>query len=253
MSLNEKSVDKTIPIPLYYQLKQHLKEHINSCKVGDAIPTETELCELFDVSRPTVRQAIAELVTEGHLTRSKGKGTFITKPKVQRDFVYALQSFNQEMRDHGRVPSTRVLNLEPVKANDTVAAQLNIREGEEAIFLRRVRLADGKPLMVVNTFLASKLVPKFLDLDLEQNALHETLRDRYNLDLVRGIRAVEAIAAPEKEADLLQIQCGDPVQYIESTFYTEDDTAVEFSTAWYRGDHSRFIIELRPATRWSRP
>ena len=252
MSLNEKRVDKTIPIPLYYQLKQHLKEHIDHCQVGDAIPTENELCEQFDVSRTTVRQAIAELVTEGHLVRSTGKGTFVTKPKVQRDFVHALQSFNQEMRNHGHTPGTRVLSFLSVKANETVAGHLKINEGDEVIFLRRLRSADDKPVMIVNTFLPAAYVPGFLDRDLTTNGLHDTLRDVYGLDLVRGIRAVEAIAAPEQEAELLQISKGAPVQYIESTFFTDTDLAVEFSTAWYRGDHSRFVIELLPATRWTR-
>lgn len=252
MSLIEKSIDKTIPVPLYYQLKQHLKEHINHCKVGDAIPTETELCEHFDVSRPTVRQAIAELVTEGHLTRSKGKGTFVTKPKVQRDFVFAMRSFNREMREHGKTPATRVLNLEMSSASTTVAAQLKINTGDQIIFLRRLRFADGLPLMLVNTFLPAGLLPGFLELDLEKNALHETLKETYRIDLIRGIRAVEAIAAPEEEARLLEINAGAPVQYMESTFFTEDETPVEFSMAWYRGDHSRFVIELHPAIHWSR-
>lgn len=252
MSLNGKRIDKTTPIPLYYQLKQHLKEHINHCRVGDAIPTENELCEQFDVSRTTVRQAIAELVSEGHLVRSTGKGTFVTKPKVQRDFVHALQSFNEEMRNHGHIPGTTVLSFAPVSANETVAEQLRINEGDETVFLRRLRSADGKPVMIVNTFLPGSRVPGFLDLDLTANGLHDTLRDVYGLDLVRGTRAVEAIAAPEQEAELLQIKPGDPVQYIESTFFTDADLAVEFSTAWYRGDHSRFVIQLLPSTRWSR-
>lgn len=252
MSLIEKRIDKTIPVPLYYQLKQHLKEHINNCKVGDAIPTETELCDHFNVSRPTVRQAIAELVTEGHLTRSKGKGTFVTKPKVQRDFIFAMRSFNREMRDHGKTPSTRVLNLEISSANATVAAQLDISAGATIIFLRRLRYADGLPLMIVNTFLPADRLPGFLDMDLERNALHETLKDVYNIELIRGIRAVEAIAAPEEEARLLEIETRDPVQYMESTFFTDGEKPIEFSMAWYRGDHSRFVIELHPATQWSR-
>ncbi len=252
MSLIEKSIDKTIPVPLYYQLKQHLKEHINHCKVGDAIPTETELCEHFDVSRPTVRQAIAELVTEGHLIRSKGKGTFVTKPKIQRDCVFAMRSFNREMRDHGKTPTTRVLNLELSIADATVAAKLNVHPGDQIIFLRRLRYADELPLMVVNTFLPAQVFPGFLDSDLEKNALHETLKETYGVVLVRGLRVVEAIAAPEEEARLLEIDTGDPVQYLESTFFTKDETPVEYSMAWYRGDHSRFVIELHPATNWSR-
>ncbi len=245
MSLKEKSIDKGIPVPLYYQLKLHLHEHIKSCRIGDAIPTETELCDHFEVSRPTVRQAITELVTEGYLTRSKGKGTFVTKPKVSRDFLLAMQSFNQEMIDTGRRPSTRVLALSTTAADDAIADKLQIAAGDPVFFLRRLRSADGKPIMVVNSFLTAARVPGFDSHDFGRVGLHSLLINTYNLELVRARRSFEAVAVPVTEAPLLDIKPGRPGQYVESLYFTQDNTPIEFSIAWYRGDYSRFTFELR--------
>ena len=245
MSLKEKTIDKSIPVPLYYQLKQHLHEYIRNCHVGDAIPTETQLCDHFEVSRPTVRQAIAELVTEGFLTRSKGKGTFVTKPKVSRDFLLALQSFNQEMLDTGRTPSTRVLDLSTTAADDAIAGKLQITPGDPVFFLRRLRSADGKPIMVVNSFLPAARVPGFDSHDFTRVGLHWLLINTYKLDLTQAVRSFEAVAVPATEATLLDIKPGHPGQFVESLYFTQDDTPIEFSIAWYRGDYSRFTFELR--------
>ncbi len=245
MSLDKNAIDKSIPIPLYYQLKQHLREYISKRNVGDPIPTENELCAHFDISRPTVRQAIAELVTEGYLVRSKGKGTFVTKPKVQRDFRLALSSFNQEMREKGVNPSTQVLDLFKTSADDAVAEKLNIQTGEDVFFLRRLRSADLQPLMVVNSFLPCKLVPGFDTCDFTREALHVLLSEAYNFNLTLMRRSIEAVAAPKEVATLLKIKQGSPVQRTETIVYTDQNIPIEFTLGWYRGDHSRFTIELR--------
>ncbi|WP_321992415.1 GntR family transcriptional regulator [Marispirochaeta aestuarii] len=245
MRLDRSAINKSIPIPLYYQLKQHLRDYIDTCRVGDPIPTENELCTHFEISRPTVRQAITELVTEGYLVRSKGKGTFVTKPKVQRDFRLALSSFNREMRDKGVSPSTRVLDLYQTKADTAVAEKLGLQSGDTVFFLRRLRSADRQPLMIVNTFLPAGLVPGFDSHDFSQVALHTLLSETYAFELALMRRSIEAIAAPKEAATLLEIKPGSPVQYTETIVYTDHDIPIEFSLGWYRGDHSRFTLEVR--------
>lgn len=110
---NYRSLDKLLPIPMYYQIKQMILEAIKNgtLTVGDMIPAEMEFCEFCSVSRPTVRQALSELVSEGYLTRLKGKGTYVSRPKIQAMFFNRLLSFNEEMKERGLTPSTRVLAL----------------------------------------------------------------------------------------------------------------------------------------------
>lgn len=245
ISLAGKQINKNTPVPLYYQLKEILREHIRDGAVGDLIPTESDLCTQFDVSRPTVRQAISELVNEGYLQRSKGKGTFIAEPKIRRDFLLALQSFGTEMKERGFEPRTRVVTIERAGGDDVVLGKLGLSGDSGLVFLRRVQYAAEKPLMVVNSFLPHARLAGIEYCDFEANSLHDTLEHSYGLQLERAIRSIEAIACPEEEAELLEIEAGGPVQYLETTVFTSDGVPIEFSTAWYRGDRSRFMVELR--------
>ncbi len=89
MLTKESKIDKSIPIPLYFQLKTLIMDEIKNgtYKVGNPIPTEKELSETFQISRTTVQQAITELVQEGWLYRIKSKGTFVSQPKISQDFI----------------------------------------------------------------------------------------------------------------------------------------------------------------------
>lgn len=241
--LSERRIDKDTPIPLYYQLKEILRDHISSSQPGELIPTEMELCDQFDISRPTVRQAINELVNGGYLHRSKGKGTFITEPKVRRDFLIRLESFNQEMREKGISARTKVLGLYITTANDVVSKKLHIEIGSRVAFLRRLRFAADYPLMYVESFVPYDRVPGFEKIDFEQESLHDVFMETYQITLGKRVRALEAIRCPDSIAEILEIESGAPVHYVETEFYSSQGWAIEFSTGWYRGDRSRFVVE----------
>ncbi len=247
-TLSDRRIDKETPIPLYYQLKEILRDHISSSQPGELIPTEKELCDHFDISRPTVRQAINELVNEGYLHRSKGKGTFITEPKVRRDFLIRLESFHQEMREKGISARTKVVGFYLTAANDVVAKKLDVEMGAQVAFLRRLRFAADYPLMYVESFVPYERVPGFEEIDFEQEALHDVLAEKYHIQLEKGIRALEAIRCPDSIAELLEIETGAPVHYVETEFHSSQGWPIEFSTAWYRGDRSRFVIETHHET-----
>lgn len=242
-SLSDRRIDKETPIPLYYQLKEILRDHISTSQPRELIPTEKELCDQFDISRPTVRQAINELVNEGYLHRSKGKGTFITEPKVRRDFLIRLESFHQEMREKGISARTKVIGLDLTTANDIVSRKLEIEMGSRVAFLRRLRFAAHYPLLYVESFIPYERVPGFEKIDFEEEALHDVLMETYHITLEKGVRALEAITSPDSIANMLEIEPGAPAHYVETQFYSSQGWPIEFSTAWYRGDRSRFVIE----------
>jgi GntR family transcriptional regulator len=245
MLLN-KVLNKNIPIPLYYQLKGILLEYINTNNSPEeAIPTEVNISEHFGISRPTVRQAINELVVEGYLYRIKGKGTFISKPKINQDFLLVLDNFNNEMQKKGLVPSTIVLELKVIKSDEKISKALNISIGNDVIHLSRVRYANDEPNVFVNTYLPYDKCAGILDEDLENQSLYQILEEKYNLVISRASRTLEAIIASEYEASLLQISEGAPIQFFESTAYLEDGTAIEYSLAKYRGDRNKFTFELK--------
>lgn len=245
MNILQKRIDKQIPIPLYYQLKELLKEDIKTMDVGDPIPTEQELCKHFAISRPTVRQAIAELVSEGYLRRSKGKGTFIAQPKIDQDFLLVLESFNREMREKGLAPSTEVLTLEVITVGeDTISQNLQLNSGESVVYIRRLRYVGDWPMVLVSSFVPYKKVPGLENRDLERESLYELIEHVYGLSIGRAVRSLEAVLADEEEAHQLDLSLGAAIQYIETRAYLTDGTPIEYSEAWYRGELTRFTFEL---------
>ena len=124
--LEDKRLDKDVPIPLYFQLEKLILEEIDNGNypVGSMIPTEMELSQMFGISRTTVRQAISDLVREEHLYRIKSKGTFVAHPKLVQGFIQSIQSFDDDVRSTGRTPSTEVLDLKLVELEPEVQQQL---------------------------------------------------------------------------------------------------------------------------------
>lgn len=245
MDFTNKSLNKDIPIPLYYQLKEILLEGVKQASAGDSFPTELELCTQFEISRPTVRQAINELVIEGYLTRLKGKGTFISESKITQDFLVALESFADEMQRKGLVPTTRILELEMARADEKIGEALNVPIGQQVIKIRRLRFANETPIVLVVTFLPYEKFTDLLSRDLQNDSLYQIIEQEYGYKIDRSIRMLEARVAGEDEAELLKMKKGDPIQYIETTTYLLDGTPIEFSLSEYRGDRNTFTFELK--------
>ncbi|HHU48209.1 MAG TPA: GntR family transcriptional regulator [Clostridiales bacterium] len=242
-----KTLNKSIPIPLYYQLKEilleYIKEHHDNEEVP--IPTEKEISEHFEISRPTVRQAINELVVEGYLYRKKAKGTFVSKPKIKQDFLLILDSFDNEMRKKGLIPSTRLLNIETVKSDEKVSGALNIPLGSKVIKLTRLRFANNEPIVLVVTYLPYNKCMGILSKDLEKESMYDILENDFGYRIAGASRTLESIVAGEYEAKLLDIKKGAPIQYFESIAYLIDNTPIEYSLAKYRGDRNKFTFELK--------
>lgn len=248
MQLSElrQAVSKDAPVPLYYQLKSQILKQIKngSLQVGDLIPSESELCEALNISRPTVRQALSELVSEGYLSRQKGRGTFVTKPKIDGRFFQKLQSFNREMLQKGLTPSTRVLQFEAQPAPPHICQKLNIPEGGKAIYLKRLRYADGEPLVMLETYLPYVPFAGLLEEDLEHESLYSLLEERYHACVTRVSREMEAVNATAAEARLLEITRNQAICLVHTIAYTQEGIPVEYSVARYRGDRNRFSLEL---------
>lgn len=234
-------------IPLYYQLMQLFRQQIEdgNYQAGDAFPSENELCIRYGVSRPTVRQAINELVNEGLLHRIKGKGTFVSIPKIEQDFMQKLVSFSEEMRQKGLKARTQVLNLSIMPASKTVAAHLALAIDEPVFCLERLRFINEEPIVVVTTYVPQKNCPSLDQYDLTNNSLYDTLERFFGLRICRARRILEVETATEEDAGLLDIEEGSPIQLSRTIAMNQFDKPVEFSIARYRGDKSQFIIDLQ--------
>ena len=244
----QNTIDKTTPIPLYFQLKQLILGAIKdgTYPPGSMIPTENELVEMYSISRTTVRQAISELAQEGRLTRVKSKGTFVTDPKINQSFLSKIESFNVQITREGHVPSTEVLTLSAKKANEFIASNLGISISDTVIYLQRRRFADDTPIVTIDTYLPDKFCHDLLNVDFTVNSLYSELSTSDKTRVVRIHRHVEATSAAKQDTKQLDIPLKAPILQTTSTGYNLYNEAIEFSIARYRGDRSAFDIDVAP-------
>ena len=239
-------IDRTVPIPLYYQIKTFMIKHIedNSLKDVELVPPEEELCAYLNVSRPTVRQAFLELVHEGYLNRIKSKGTFVTRPKIAGDFIQKIQTYNQEMQYYGLKPKTKLLSISEIDVFAEVMEKMKLTEKDKVICLERLRYADDKPIVYVKTFIPVKLCKGLIDEDLEQNSLYDTLKTKYNIEIAHINRQIHATVADPYLSDLLGIMENAPLLYITTVAYNQNDIPFEYSLASYRADMYKMNVDL---------
>lgn len=239
-------LDKTSPVPLYLQLKSKILAEIESgaLKAGDLLPSEAELVAALAISRPTVRQALSELSVEGYVHKQRGRGSFVSYPKIEGRFLSKLQSFAEEMRQQRLTPSTTVLSLAKIDGIPQVNDRLGLPHSEPLIALSRLRFADGAPVVIVDTCLPYTPFAGLLTADLENASLYDTLERDYATRVSRVARTIEAAPAAAQDAELLRVKQGAPVCLVHTVAYSVDNRAVEHSVARYRGDMTRFSLEL---------
>ena len=246
--MSARNIDKDVPIPFHYQLRELLKGEITSGRwaVGSRLPSERELCEKFDLSRTTVREAIAALVNEGLLTRDRGRGTFVAEPKILEGLLQTPTGFTDSMNEQSYQVVTQVLRIEVANPPPTVMRELHLTSGEQVTVIDRLRFIMDEPILLVTSYVPAKLVPGLVNEDLTHNSLYQLLNRKHGLVPFRSKRYMEAVAANDLEARQLQIRPGAPLMLIESTAYLEDGTPLEYFKARHRGDRTRFLVETQP-------
>lgn len=239
-------IDKTSPMPLYSQLKQVIREEIDNgqLKPGDAIPTEFELIEYFELSRTTVRQAISELVTENILYRRKGVGTYVAKPKIDLQYMGNILSYDTQVEHAGLKPRTKVISFTVMEADEKLAAQMEVQPGAKIIELIRVRYAEEEANVFVKSYLPYESCAFILELDMEKGSLYEALSQNTQTRVVTVRREVEAQLCTREDQKYMNLERGFPIQSFISKAYSEDGKLIEFSIAHYRGDRNKFCVEI---------
>jgi GntR family transcriptional regulator len=229
----------------YVQIEEELAERIRTgmLRPGDRIPPERELAEQMQVSRMTVRQALGRLADRGLLVRERGRGTFVSEPKLIQS-LSRLNGFYDQMISQGILPSSRLLSGEEVLASAAVAQVLDLRIGEPLYKVVRLRLGGGVPLALETSFFPARLVPGLLDYDLERHSIYR-LMERYDARPVRATQSLEPVPARDQEADALEVPAGSPLMLVERIAWDTRDRPVEYAKDIYRGDRSRFVAELR--------
>jgi GntR family transcriptional regulator len=213
------------------------------------LPPEEGLIERFKVSRTTVRRAIRNLIERGLVEVRRGKGTFVTQPKITQELT-ELTGFVEDMQALGRTPTARLLDKRIVAADEAVAHHLALTPGTLVVRLWRVRLADGVAMSFDETYLPRDIGKEIAGNDLELKPVFALLEEKYDTPLVEAEYKLEAAAAGPVAAEALQVPAGSPILLIERTSYTTGNRPVDYEKLHYRGDLIRFVTRLarRPRT-----
>ena len=237
------SIDRSSPVPLYFQLAQHLEAEIRSgsLPVGTRLENEVALARELGLSRPTVRAAFGYLAERGMVARKRGYGTVVTREKLNRDVQ--LTSLHDDLIRAGQQPATKVLRNEVAVASESVAAALELTEGSLVICLERIRFADGEPIALMHNFLPAALV-RLNDEALETHGLYEILRAA-GIALTSATQRMSAKNALAAEARLLDEPRGAALLTMERTVLDDRDRPVEFGQHVYRASRYSLRTSLR--------
>lgn len=244
MSISQKRIDKSLAVPLYFQLKTILLDTLRDALPGDMIEPESVMTKKYDVSRTTVRQAIAELVNEKYLYTVRGKGTFVADRKVDLAYMNKIESFADQVRKSGLTPSTKVLAKEVVPAGEEQAAGLDIEVGAEILYVKRLRFADDTPVAIAESYLPLPGCSMLLQADLARVSLYGELSRDPGTEVRHVHRTIGACMADAEEKELLQMNDSEILQYFINTAYNAEEIPVEYCVSKYRGDKNTFTVDL---------
>ncbi|MEU9207672.1 GntR family transcriptional regulator [Streptomyces sp. NPDC048415] len=236
------SVDRSSPVPLYFQLSQQLEAAIEhgALTPGSLLGNEIELAARLGLSRPTVRQAIQSLVDKGLLVRRRGVGTQVVHSQVKRPLE--LSSLYDDLESAGQRPATHVLVNAVEPASAEVAAALGVPEGGDVHRVERLRLAHGEPMAYLRNFLP----PDLLELDserMEATGLYRLMRTA-GITLHSARQSVGARAATVEEGERLGEPAGAPLLTMQRTTFDDTGRAVEFGSHIYRASRYSFEFQL---------
>lgn len=241
------TLERSNPLPLYYQLKEVLKQQIRAGHLAPhtAIPSEPELVAQYHVSRATVRQALTELVHEGLLYRQHGRGTFVCEPRVQQN-ISELTSFSEDLRRRGKRPGGLLLVSELVRGSQEVREQLRLMDEEQVVRLERLRTADDAPIAYEVDYL-----PYPRAAGIYQRAKEVGEGSLYALMHTEGLhpyiaeQSFRGDVASAREAELLRVAQQAVGMRLTSTSFDETGAPIEYTEAFYPGSLYTFQLTLR--------
>lgn len=232
--------------PLWTQLKILLTERIagGELRPHDQLPSEAELCRVHGVSRTVVREALNQLVIERRIYKMQGKGSFVSAPRQQQDFVGSNVSFTSDFEGTGHIVTRRVLNFRRRQADAEDRRKLQLGPDDQVVELERVLCVDGVPRTLVVSVMNATLTPAFENIDMDNRSLYDTLKRRYGIVMSGAERWLEAVNADERAAKYLEVEEGTALLSIDSIGVEQTRTPVEHYRALHRTDTSRLRLRI---------
>ena len=200
-------ISRNSPMPAYYQTKMRILDMIkqDDYEVGDKLPMDSDFCEMYGVSRITVRRALTELEQEGYIERIQGKGSYL-RFKVLDQNISKFYSFNDEITKMGMVPSSVFLKLDLVEADKNISEMLGIKERDLLYLLERLRLANDIIIAYDRSYLPKYIVPGFDKEMILDGSLYDAMDRHYDARPTVAEASLEAISFDEADALKMRVK-----------------------------------------------
>ena len=238
-------IDKNSRIPAYVQVMDALIAQMEDGTLAEEakLPSERELCDIFAVSRTTIRQAMGALESDGYVHIYKGRGTFVAAKRLNQE-MSGLYSFTESMKRLSKMISTKLVAFEQIKCDERIARKMQCPIGTELFRFTRVRYADNEPMLIVTTHLPCKRFPNFSEEGLLTGSLYAIMRETYHVNFTKANETLQSVCVRADEAELLQVESDAPCMKIDRYTY-EKETLIEYAVGIARGDKFEYNVELR--------
>lgn len=233
---------KFSPIPLYYQLKEILRDEIlnENLKPGERIPSERVLCEIYKVSKITVQKALKELENEGLIYKIRGAGTFVSQKKIKRQ-LGILIGFAEDMQASGYDVEREILKSEIQKPSQTEIKNLRLENNDLVVSIIRLVKIQGEPIAIFKSAYPEKYLRDLLNYDIRTYSIgHDLICNKFGYKLQYAEQWLEVSMADAYESQVLGIKEGSPIILTKRLTYTEDKLPIEYIRSIFRGDRIQF-------------
>ncbi len=246
--MDRPSLDRNSPVPVYIQLAEWFREKITNQEwaVNFKLDSEIELADQLELSRGTVRKAVEELISEGLLIRSHGRGTFVSDAEsIGHTLATELVGTSEELIEKGINYETIVLTQRVAIPQPRIAQHLSLPPEKRVLFLERVRKVQNQSLIYLHNYVNYQFCVGIEKIDFSKMRLFEALENEFHLSLKWGRRTFEARLCPKIIAERLGVETGSAVMYLEQIVYLADGKPIEISDVWFRGDRFKLSIDLK--------
>lgn len=239
------NIDKSNPLPLYAQLQRSIIKKIEEgvYKENESLPAEHVIIKQSGLSRTTVRQAIDNLEKEGYIEKRRGIGTFVSPKKKSTWDLEKLRSFREEFSMKGKENFTKLLEIKKIKQTEYLATIFGETEKYYYV-LERLRYIDETPIIVVTTYVPESKFKQLDQFDFNDQSLFTIMEEEYHTTITFAEKEFRAKIVTKKDATLLMIEEGDPIQEVRTKTYDDNGELIEYSVSRDRGDLSVHKVRL---------
>ncbi len=223
---------------IFNLINTELKDH-------DKIPSENSLCEEFSLSRLTVRQGINKLKNEGYLYSKRGSGNFVNPKKI----TYTISSnttFTNEILKLKKVPSIKLLEMKTIKADEEISKKLNIKEAEEVLYIKNMRLVDDVPFLFAEYYMNKSLVNGIEEYIANSNSISKLYKDIFKLTPLRDSSEIDITSTTYTSKQIFNVQNDLPIIKISTkTTDKKSNETIDYCYSYFRSDMAKIVVDYK--------